>query len=264
MSYLCWKSDRPLIAIDCETSHWDKASEFFAVTQIGAIASNGWMIMATMDPGEEILSRMQPDVVGLTGLTPAVIRREDAGTGALDELTAQLSAGEPAVIVAHNWPFDRHALNAECDHRGIRFDFSKLDFVDTYRVVQELYDEGIWEPGGSRLPNMKLATCFYGIVPERHWDSLPAGRSHTALYDASMSLMVMRAILEMGTTIEDLISISRQPFIPRTCPMGKDKGKAWANVDAGFLSWMAQKRVWGDNEGLELAVLTEMERRGML
>lgn len=247
-----------LIGIDTETSHWDKKSPIFAVTEVGFVIGED-MFSGIMNPGEDILTAMQPDVIGLTGLTPDIIRAQDDSGEALLALTALLSE-EDMVVIAHNWNFDRHALNVECKRRGIRFDFDKLRFIDTYRVAREIYDEGTWTPGGTNLPNFKLATCYYGIVGKPI-----EGSSHRASFDAMMSLKIAEAVIAMGIDEDTLISLSTTHFVPRVCPMGKtEKGKKWDQVNDGFLQWMSKNKVWEDDVGLEFAVLEEMTRRGML
>lgn len=256
------ESGRKLLGVDTETSHWDKTSEFFAITQIGAYGKND-SFFGVMNPGESILEKMQPDVIGLTGLTAAKIRAADDEGLAFLSLIEFLSFND-VVIVAHNWQFDRTAIDLECKRREIPFDISKLDYIDSWRVVKELYEEGVWEPGGSKLPNMKLATCFYGIAQSKE-PLLPGGYGpHNALYDAAMSYFVVETILEMGADVQTLIDISRETFVPRVCPIGREKGKAWADVDLGFLKWLADKQMWQGDEGLELAILEELNRRGAL
>lgn len=249
------------IAIDTETSHWDKTSKYCAITQIGCHWWHGLTEQEIMNPGEEILISMQPDVIGITGLTPADIRViDEASFKLLSKITFELSNND-IIVVAHNWPFDCAVLNNECIRRGIKFDFNKVRSVDTLRVVRELYDVGVWTAGGANLPNHKLATCYYGIVPESMWKR---GAPHSAGYDAMMSAQIFSTLVEMGADVDDLIEISRMTFIPRVCPMTEERGKPWCEVSDGLLQWMVNKKVWKDDEGLEFAILNEYEKRGHL
>ena len=111
------------------------------------------------------------------------------------------------------------------------------------------------------LPNHKLSTCYYGIVPEESWLK---GNAHSAGYDAYMSAAIFEQIMSLGADIEDLIYVSKSPFIPRYCPITEEKGKPWDQVSDGLLTWMVNKRIWKEDEGLEIAILSELERRGRL
>jgi len=256
-----------IISIDTETTHWDKEYEWFAVTQLAALSMSGSISESQyMNPGEEILSHMPPNVIGITGITPTFLRWVNDEATLLKRLVSEFRNNKELIPASHNWPFDRNALNAELKKHSIDFSFNELPYIDTYRIVKELYDDGDWDGySGSRLPDYKLATCFYGIVPEDRWELLPEGlASHDALYDATMVILLIDRLLEIGLSIEQMIDISASAFIPRVCPMGSDRGKPWSEVSKGLLEWMLREKVWKSDVGLETAILTEADRRGMI
>jgi DNA polymerase III epsilon subunit-like protein len=256
-----------IVSIDTETTHWDKENEWFAVTQLAAISLDGSVSESQlMNPGEEILAHMPPDVIGVTGITPAHLKNADREASLLKRLVSLFQSNETLIPAAHNWPFDRDALDKELKKLSINFKFADLRYIDTYRLIRELYDDGGWDGyNGNRLPNYKLATCFYGIVPEDRWSLLPEGlASHDAQYDATMVMLLIDRLLEIGLSIEQMVDISATPFIPRVCPMGSDRGKPWSEVSKGLLEWMIREKVWKSDEGLELAILQEADNRRMI
>jgi DNA polymerase III epsilon subunit-like protein len=217
-------------------------------------------------PGFDLTS-LRPDVIAINGLTPERIERDGRGIEGLANLCLTLVDPDPEVkmiVVAHNWAFDRAAIESEMRANGIEIDLSGVLFIDTLTVVRHIYDEGWDGYGGQKLPNMKLGTCFYALVPQDRWDRLPRDLApHDSFYDVHLCGMLLEVLLEK-LSVEDLIELSKTVVIPRTCPIGKEKGKPWAEVDHGFLRWMVNNRIWDKDEGLELAVLEEAERRGLI
>ncbi len=264
--------DEIFIITDTETTHWDRESPDFRVIQASAIPFvNGRFLEPLLDeiispPGFD-LSTIRPDVIAVNGLTPSRIASEGRGIEGLADLCLSLLEPDPGtkmVVVAHNWAFDRAAIESEMRANGIEIDLSGVPYIDTLTVVRHLYDEGWDGYGGNRLPNMKLGTCFYALVPPERWERLPSELApHHSFYDVHLCGMLLEVLLEKMSA-EDLIELSKTAVIPRTCPIGKERGKPWAEVDQGFLRWMVNNRVWDKDEGLEMAVLEEAERRGFI
>lgn len=264
--------DKIFLIIDTETTHWDKDSPDFRVIQVSAVPFvDGRFSEPLLDeiihpPGFD-LSTLRPDVIAVNGITPSRIEREGRGIEGLADLCLSLLETDLAsrmVVVAHNWPFDRAAIESEMRVNGVEIDLSGVPFIDTLTVVRHLYDEGWDGYGGQRLPNMKLGTCFYALVPSDRWDRLPSDLApHDSFYDVHLCGLLLEVLLEKMSA-DDLIELSRTVVIPRTCPIGKERGKPWSEVDQGFLRWMVNNRVWNEDEGLEIAVLEEAERRGFI
>jgi DNA polymerase III epsilon subunit-like protein len=260
--------DATIVVVDTETSDWDRDAGI-RVLQAAAIlieppySTLGETILDShfVPPGLD-LDSIRPDVIGVNRLTPEFISRVGVDPVApLTELSSLLAA-DGVVVAAHNWEFDRIAIESELRANGVEVDLSGVPYIDTLKVARQLYDEGWDGYGGKKLPDMKLGTCFYGIVPRASW-SVASGAAHDARHDAIMCGMLVSRFLEASRP-EDLVALSRETFVPRTCPMGSERGKKWADVDFGFLRWMVKNAVWKDDVGLEIAVLEEAERRGII
>lgn len=254
-------------SIDTETTGWDLSQASVRATQISLVRNtlvDPWSAYLLHD--EKTLMAMGPDAIGITGITPELVFEEGIGPEeALEQLLIEWEGGNFKVVASHNWKFDRAVLKREFE-TVINFPspFEDVPYIDTLRLVREAYDDGWDGYGGSKLPDFKLATSYHGIVPRDKWVK---GRPHGAVYDAEMVIQLVEHFLGMGLTVEDMVEISKTPFVPRYCPMGKDRGQKglpWHEVDTGFLGWMAKTAVWKDDVGLEAAVLVEMERRGMI
>lgn len=252
------------LSVDVEATTWDP--EKAKVIQIGVVECSSerspfadrkfWRRF--INPGEEALAEMGPDVIAVTGISPSYVRREG-----LSGVTAGkiLDIGSDKVLVGHNYArYDRVVLESS----GFRV--ASRPFIDTYRVVQEFYDVGKWDGPFSRvLPDMKLGTCYFGIVEEENWALDVPGRPHDALYDAYMTAKLLEAMLKyVDATVDQMIELSKTAYVPRVCWVGKHKGEPWADVPDSYLQWMASKEIWEKDEGRETAVLQELDKRGLL
>lgn len=258
------------ISLDTETTDWDRTNPHFYPTQVAGV----WLDEGSFEsfseyvhPGETNLANMSPDVVGLTGLGWEFLAENGKDPDQVAETFLEVLANFDGII-AQNWDFDRHVFKVLFS--GLvsddELDFiDDIPFVDTLRVAKELYDVGTWTgPDDSAVPNHKLGTLFHAVVPEAKWSELPSGVAHDARFDATMTIMLVREWMEQGHDLDWMVDISKKPFVPRVCPIGDQKGKPWDEVNQGFLEWMLKKRVWGQDEGLEEAVLVELDRRGSL
>lgn len=72
-------------------------------------------------------------------------------------------------------------------------------------------------------------------------DDALAQPTHRAGPDAYITAHILAALLKRATGAQ-MAAWTRQPPLLPTCPIGKEwRGKAWADVDAGFLGWMLRQ-----------------------
>ena len=64
---------------------------------------------------------------------------------------------------------------------------------------------------------------------------------HRAGPDAYVTAHILKALLEAGATGKEMVAWTREPRVLPTCPIGKFRGRQWADVEGGFLSWMLTK-----------------------
>lgn len=62
--------------------------------------------------------------------------------------------------------------------------------------------------------------------------------AHRAGPDAYVTAHILAALFATGATGKQMVGWTREPRVLPKCPIGKEKGKMWIDVDAGFLSWM--------------------------
>lgn len=223
-------------------------------------------------PPDDVLESMGPDVIAVTKITPRFLRKNGVSTeDGISRLRSTIESVRhlDPIIAGHNVEFDRFVISnceIECgiDHEDLLLE--RIPFIDTLRLVREFYENGDWAPGELRLPDFKLGTCFFGIVPEEKWPASPSDVSaHDATYDAWMVLEIIRVFIdELGMDVEELIKISSSPFVPKKMPFGKHKGLSFDDLPDDYLLWLINKSDSLDrDEGLAIAVTDQIESRGL-
>jgi DNA polymerase-3 subunit epsilon len=180
--------DVTFVIVDLETTGGAPADA--GITEIGAVKVAGGEVLGEfqtlVNPGTAI----PPFVAALTGITDALV----AGAPRLDAvLPAFLEFLGPAVLVAHNAPYDTGFLTAACRLLGHPWPVTTV--VDTARLARVALLPG-------EVPNCKLGTLA------RHFRAT-TDPTHRALDDARATTDVLHALLERAAgfgvaTLEDL------------------------------------------------------------
>ena len=154
--------DDEIVCFDIETTGLKVTRE--AITEIGAVVLKNGKITETFQTFVNPGRRLSPEIIGLTGITDAML----ADAPSLKEaLTAFLQFVNGRVLAAHNAEFDISFIRAGCRKVGLEFEPT---YIDSLILAQNLLPE---------LHKYKL-----DIVAE-HLD-LPAFNHHRASDDAGM------------------------------------------------------------------------------
>ncbi len=146
---------------------------------------------------------------------------------------AQLQDGAD-VLVAHSSAFESVFLPAE------------RPWICTLKAASRLW------PEAPAFSNQTLRYWLgYGDLPDEL--AMPP---HRAGPDSYVTAHILVRVLELAG-VRDLITWTGEPRVLPRCPIGKDRGKPWAEVDAGFLKWILSKSdmeadtVWNARRELE-------------
>jgi exodeoxyribonuclease X len=82
---------------------------------------------------------------------------------------------------------------------------------------------------------------------------------HRAGPDAYVTAHILMALLADGVTPETMIAWTLEPPVMPRCPLGKFRGKPWAEVEDGFLAWMTRQADMDSD--LKWNAAREIERR---
>ena len=154
--------DDEIVCFDIETTGLKVTRE--AITEIGAVVLKNGKITETFQTFVNPGRRLTPEIIGLTGITDAMLADAPPRKEAL---TAFLQFVNGRVLAAHNAEFDISFIRAGCRKVGLEFEPT---YIDSLILAQNLLPE---------LHKYKL-----DIVAE-HLD-LPAFNHHRASDDAGM------------------------------------------------------------------------------
>lgn len=135
---------------------------------------------------------------------------------------AEIYKEAPSVIVAHNADF-------EC-----RFMTPPMPVICTYKSALRVWPDAPSHSNGALRYWLEDA----GKISPDHALTMP---SHRAGPDAYVTAHILCALLDAGATGKQMVAWTKEPRLLPTCPIGKFKGKPWAEVEAGFLGWMLRQ-----------------------
>lgn len=128
-------------------------------------------------------------------------------------------------FAAHNAAFERQFLG-DLEHRRI---------ICTYKAALRVWPDA---------PSHSNGALRYWLedAGKISLDAVKAYPTHRAGPDAYITAHLLRALFEAGATGKDMVAWTRAPAVLPRCPIGTPwRGMKWAEVDFGFLKWMADK-----------------------
>ena len=165
-------------------------------------------------------SPLKPEVRAVHHISPAEIAGKDPYT--VDCITARAVTDGVSALVAHNWSFEGQWVPDE--HLG------DLRTICTYKAALR-----VWPDAPSHSNNaLRYWLEDNGVIELEHDRTQPV---HRAGPDAYVTAHLLRALLEK-TTGREMVAWTREPPLLPRCPIGKFRGKPWAEVETGFLKWM--------------------------
>lgn len=141
---------------------------------------------------------------------------------------AFMDEGSPSALAAHNADYE------------LRFFAPRLPVICTYKAALRVWPEA---PGHSNGALRYWLEDLGKIAPD-HALTQPA---HRAGPDAYVTAHVLMALFDAGATGRDMVAWTKEPRLLPTCPIGKFRGKPWAEVEAGFLGWMLRQPTMDDD-----------------
>lgn len=147
-----------------------------------------------------------------------------------------------SVIVAHNAEYEQKFFGAEIGETPV---------LCTLKAALRVFPEA---------PSHKNGALYYwlqdqGLIPDLGEAAHPM---HRAGPDTLITAHILAVLLQKATT-QAMLQWSLEPRLLPTCPIGEWRGKPWAEVEHGFLSWMVKKA--GMEEDFKWNARREIERR---
>lgn len=146
---------------------------------------------------------------------------ETEGCEPFDAVDFVGSSSHCAAFAAHNMAFEDQWLIAD----GL------LPLICTYKAALRVWPDAPAHNNGALRYWLDDQGAMEGLV---HETAMPP---HRAGPDAYVTAWILRALLSRCTG-KEMVAWTREPKLLPICPIGKERGKKWADVDGGFLSWM--------------------------
>lgn len=143
-------------------------------------------------------------------------------------------------FAAHNASFEQHFLRTD------------KPWICTYKAALRHW------PGAPSHSNGALRYWLQdaGKISPIHELTQPV---HRAGPDAYVTAHILMALLADGATAETMMAWTLEPPVMPRCPLGKFRGKPWAEVEDGFLAWMTRQADMDSD--LKWNAAREIERR---
>lgn len=244
-----------LRVIDIETTGMEPPAEIIELgwQDVRRTAGGTWVL--DEDATHSLLFSCErpcpPEVMAVHHILPSQIAaqpRFNAGFAreAMDRIGEPMTSQD--VYVAHNAKFEMAFLGAGLTPTG---DSLSPRWGCTYKAALRAW------PGA---PDHKNQTLLYWLGLHNELDEDRRHPPHRAQPDAYVSAHILCRLLNSGAVgVEEFIAWSAEPPVMPTCPIGKFRGKAWPDVEAGFLTWMLAQASMEDD--LKWNARRELDRR---
>lgn len=208
--------------IDFETSGMEPPAEVIEVGLCDLVQEGGdWRVMRPVDWLCGTDQQIEPGARAAHHITKADVEGWDRFDAVA--LWDRAKAEGVAVVAAHN-------LDYEAKYWGE----AALPLLCTYKAALR-----VW-PDAPAHSNSVLRYWLEdnGLLALDHATAMPP---HRAGPDAYVTAHILKALLTAGATGRDMVAWTREPRLFPHCPIGKFRGKPWAEVEAGFLGWMLRQ-----------------------
>jgi DNA polymerase-3 subunit epsilon len=156
-------------------------------------------------------------------------------------LTKVLSLLKNEVIIGHGVGFDLAVLEKEALRSGILVSFPKDRIVDTLRLAR-LY-------GQSPTNSLEMLRHHFNIQEEG---------AHRAMSDVIVNIQVFKHLAKQFRSLNELLERLKHPILMKAMPLGKHKGRAFAELPLDYLRWAVRQEF---DQDLIFSLQTEMKKR---
>jgi len=177
-------------------------------------------------------------------------------TIAIHHITDEMVAGKPKVsevlpkvlkmvgdniIMGHGIQMDISFIQEEAKRHRIPCNIDKNPFLDTLRMAR-LYGE-------SPVNSLERLRQHFNIAEEG---------AHRAMSDVIVNIEVFKYLSQGFNTTKQLFDRLQQPILLKTMPLGKHKGRPFAEVPIEYLQWAVHKDF---DQDLLFSIRSELKKR---
>lgn len=155
-------------------------------------------------------------------------------------LWSDCDGDEIAIVAAHNAEFEAKFWGQP-----------PIPILCTYKAALRVWPDAPSHSNGA----LRYWLEDQGLLSLNHDIAMPP---HRAGPDAYVTAHILKALLGFATA-RQMVAWTKEPRLLPKCPLGKFRGFAWPDVEAGFLTWMLNQPTMEDD--LKWNAARELDRR---
>lgn len=136
------------------------------------------------------------------------------------------------------WPCDAFAAHNSAFEAKFCPALASKPVICTYKAALRVWPDA---PGHGNF------ALYYWLQDQGSVGALGEIQAHRAGPDAYVTAHLLRALFDAGHTGREMVAWTKEPALLPRCPIGKFRGMAWSEVDAGFLGWMLRQPDMGED-----------------
>lgn len=224
------------ICFDCETTGLTPETD--RIIELAAVRFTFSEILDTfetlIDP--EIL--ISPESMAIHHITDAMVQGKPKIQEVLPRFLEFIDKG---MIVGHGINNDIAFITAACKQHAIACHLHTRPFIDTLRLAR-LYGES---------PTNSLERL------RQHFNVTDEG-AHRAMSDVTVNIEVFKHLTQSFKTTEAILERLKRPILLKAMPLGKHKGRSFADIPIQYLQWAVHQNF---DQDLLFSLKTELKQR---
>ncbi|MBF5050744.1 Uncharacterized protein CLAVI_000362 [Candidatus Clavichlamydia salmonicola] len=207
--------DITFVCLDCEMTGLDP--EHDRVIEVAVVKFNFTEILSSFESLVYTDRLISPEALAVHHISSEMLINAPPIKAILPQLFSVI--GDGAMIVGHSIGCDVSILSKEAERAEIPFPKNYL-LIDTLRLARDYGDS----------PNNALDTLA------GHFN-IPRGGAHRAMNDVKTNIEVFKKLTKRYKSLEILLSVLSKPVKMKYMPLGKYKGRLFADIPLQYLQW---------------------------
>lgn len=224
------------VCLDCETTGLEIKTDH--IIEIAAVRFTFSDILATFETLIDPEVPINPASIEFHHIVDSMVQGKPKIASVLPEVIKFVGK---QIIVGHGITTDIAFLDAAAKRHSIPCPFSSHPYIDTLRLAR-LYGE-------SPTNSLERLRQHFNIAEEG---------AHRAMSDVVVNIEVFKYLARRFKTTEELMNRLKSPILLRTMPLGKHKGRAFADIPIEYLRWMVHQNF---DQDLLFSIKTELKKR---
>lgn len=224
------------ICLDCETTGLAPESD-----QIIEIALVRFNFEQTIDSYETLIDPqilINPESIAIHHITDAMVKGKPKVQEILPKVIEFIGKN---IIVGHGINNDIAFLCSAAKQHQIPCNLHAHPYIDTLRLAR-LYGE-------SPINSLEKLRQHFNIAEEG---------AHRAMSDVIVNIEVFKYLSQRYKTTEELMQRLKSPILLRAMPLGKHKGRPFAEIPVEYLRWASHQNF---DQDLLFSLKTELKKR---